>query len=160
MLMRFISSLIFLAISFSSAFAFNVRDIDLTNNNNWGGLIIDGAIVLFILLFIVTTLILLLGRTFDILSKKKYTFSKITPLSKDKDYLREYLKLESVSQEFYSSTSSWIHAEDVMDRMKENKNVVFANPGEHYILCSFNVLSDYQKIRLLGDDNVYYAKIK
>lgn len=157
--MRFVSTFILFFLSNCFAFAYHVTDIDLLNNNNWGSLIIDGAIILFIFIFFLIGFLLFIGRAFNILSKKRYTFNKRTVVSKNKEYLKLYLKLERDSHDFYTPTSSFIYAEDTMDTMRENGNVLIADPDEHYIKCDFNVFADYRKIRLLRDNNVYYAKI-
>ncbi len=152
MIMRFITTVIFM-LSCKLSFALNIRDVDLMNNNPIGSIIADVALVFFLAVFCLYIVI----RLIHVVFRKKYTFEKETALAHDRYYLKEWLRYKSIMDNHYvSTTMAEINAFENMQRMKENKMIRIVEPGSKYTKCSLNVFSDYQKIRLVEDNKIYY----
>ncbi len=139
-----------------SSFALNIRDVDLMNNNPIGSIIADSLLILFIALFLVLSCVSFIIRLFHIVLRKEYTFEKETALCVNKEYLKEWLKYKRIEEDFYASIEAYINADEMMRMIERRTTIRIVQPGEKYVKCGLNILSDYLKVRLVEDNKVYY----
>lgn len=154
--MKYITTILFL-LSCNVAFALHIGQEDLDNNNIFGSLIADGIVALFVMVIALAFII----RLFLVVSKKQYVFDVETALSANESYLKQWYSLKRIENNHYVTTSmAEIEAYETRSRMEDNNMIIFVSPGTKYIKCGLNIFSNYQKIRLVGENKIYFVQRK
>lgn len=149
--MKRILILCLLVISYLYSLAFNVRDMDLSDDfftplDGFFALIFYCIIGFFILLALYSIAGLFFIRLYDLIFLKKYIIIQDTIVSYDKGKLIEYLRLQPLA-DFYSHD---YYAMERIFTMEKEGFVITLQKGTICRIKGFDIFSDYSKIIVDG----------